>query len=446
MMRVLNAMRSVALAAALASLLLGFVIGRYSGARTARSAHDDAGADARNSREAFARPRAEMETRSALASVQVEQLSHIPPAELAEVFEHRDAREIAQLAQKFDSLPPNPQTYANLRPLFKTWAQFDERSAFKTAVAFTDLRTREIAIDTIAASASPDGAGRIAQLMREQPAGTFRDGIKEQLFDAALSNWSQTSPAAAAEFVVENPEFRELSGNKILRNWGWIEGPAAVAWLNEHPGRTDHTAPNELSEAMLGWLEKDPAAGSTYIVDHVNDGKMSECIYHAASALFYVDKIRALQWPEKLPAGEIRETAIREIASAYSDTDPKEAADWVVQLPSKTGVEALDRVMSTWTQKDSDAALAWINSGAGNRREDALVSFCAGISGKSPGKAIEAANLIVDPERRFQTIEAIVGNTSDSALEQVKVWIRSSLLSPEQKAQMLARIAGPETR
>lgn len=220
-MRVLNA-RSVALAAALASLLLGFVIGRYS-ARNAHSSHDYAGGDARNSREAFGHPRAEAEARSALASVRVEQLSHIPLSELAEVLEHRDAREIAQLAQKFDFLSPNPQTYANLRPFFKTWAQFDERSAFKTAVAFTDSTTREVAVETIAASASPEGAGRIAQLIREQPAGTFRDGIKEELFDSALVNWSQTNPPAAAEFIVENPELREMSGSKILRNWAGLK-------------------------------------------------------------------------------------------------------------------------------------------------------------------------------------------------------------------------------
>jgi hypothetical protein len=445
MMRVLNARRSVALAAALASLLLGFVLGRYS-ARNAQLAQDYPGADARNSREPFGHPRAEREARSALASVRVEQLSHIPPSELAEVLEHRDAHEIAQLAKKFDILPPNPETYANLRPLFKTWAQFDEGSAFKIAVAFTDSRTREVAIETIAASASPDGAGRTAQSIREQSAGTFRDGIKEQLLDTALSNWSQTNPAAAADFVVENPELREISGSKILRNWGWIEGPAAVAWLNEHPSGSDYAAPRELSEAMLGWLEKDPPAASTYILDHVDDGKMIECLHDAASALFYVDKPLALQWPEKLPAGEIRETAILEIAKAYSETDPKEAAEWVVRLPSKTGMEAIESVMSHWAQKDSDAALAWINSRAGNLREEALVSFCRSLPGKSAGKAIEAANLITDPARRVQTIEAVVANTSDSALEQVRGGIQSSLLSPEQKAQLLAKIAAPFTR
>jgi hypothetical protein len=433
----------VALTAVLVSLSVGFVIGRYS-ARNAHSANDYVGADARNSREAFGHPRAEAEARSALASVRVEQLSHIPLSELAEVLEHRDAREIAQLAQKFDLLPPNPATYANLRPFFKTWAQFDERSAFKTAVAFTDSRTREIAIETIAASASPDGAGRIAQLIREQPAGTFRDGIKEQLFEPALSNWSQTHPAAAAEFVAENPELREISGSTILRNWGWIEGLAAVAWLNEHPSGSDYAATNELTEAMLGWLEKDPTAASTYIVDHVDDGKMPECIRRTASALFDVDKTLALQWPEKLPAGEIRETAILEIAKEYAETDPKEAAEWVVRLPSH-GMVALESVVSKWTQKDSDAALAWINSSAGNLRDEALSSYCDSMSEKSPGKAIEAANLIVDPVRRVHTIEAVIGNT-DSALEQVRGWIQSSLLSPEQKAQLLAKKTASQTR
>lgn len=303
-----------------------------------------------------------------------------------------------------------------------------------------------MAIESIAASASPDGAGRIAQLIREQPAGTFRDGIKEQLLDAALSNWSQTNPAAAAEFIVENPELREIAGGKILRNWGWIEGPDAVAWLNEHPGGGDYAAARELSEAMLGWLEKDPAAASTYIVDHVDDGRMQECISDAASGLFQVDKLRALEWPEKLPAGEIREIAIRAIAREYSETDPKEAAEWVARLPGNTGLEAIESVILKWTQKDSDAALAWINTSAGNLRDEALAGFCRSISGESPGKALDAANLIVDPARRLHTIEAVVGNTLDSELEQVRGWIRSSLLSPEQKAQLLAKIAAPETR
>lgn len=344
----LNAGRCVALAIVVASLLVGFVIGRYS-AGNAPSADHYAGVDGRRSREARSRPAAEVEARPSLTNVRVEQLSHVPPAELAEVLQDRDPREIAQLAQKFDSLPPNPMTYANLRPFFKTWAQFDERSAFKAAVAFTDSRTQAVAIETIAASASPEGAGRIAQLIREQPAGTFRDGTEQQLLGTALSNWSQTNPPAAAEFVVQNPELRGIAGDKILRNWGWIEGPVAVTWLNEHPSASDYDASVELGEAMLGWIEKDPAAASTYIVEHADDGRWVRCISSAAFGLFYVDKSLALQWPEKLPAGGIQETAILEIAREYSRADPKGAAEWIQSssLSPEQKAQVLDMLAAT---------------------------------------------------------------------------------------------------
>lgn len=443
MLRVSNARRSVALAAAPVLLLLGFVIGRYS-ATDANSRHDQAAANARNSRETSEHLRWEAEDRPALASIRVEDLSHIPSSELAEVLEHRDAREIAQLAQKFDSLPPNPATYANLRPFFKTWAQFDEQSAFKAALTFADKRTQEIAIGAIAESASPEGAGRIAQLIRDQPAGTFRDGIKAELLDSAVENWSQKNPAPAAQFILENPELREMSGSKILRNWGWIEGPAAVGWLKEHPSGSDYAAFKEFPEAMLGWLEKDPAGASTYIIDHLDDPNIAQCVNQAASGLVYADKSLALQWPDKLPAGEIREIAIVAIAREYAETDPREAANWVVQLSGRTGIEALDGVIAKWAQKDLDAALGWINSSAGNLRDQALASFSQSVTGSASNKAIEAANLIFDPSLRFLTVEALVRNRSDSSSQQIAL-IQSSLLSREQKAQLLASVGKPET-
>ena len=431
--------------AALGFLLLGFVLGRFS-ASNVRPPHDLASAEARSTSKTSGHLRAEHEARSPLSSVRVEELSHIPPSELAEVLEHRDAREIALLAQKFDSLPPNPQTYANLRPLFKMWAQLDEKAAFKTAVAFTDQRTQEMAIDTIATSASPDGAGRIAQLIREQPAGTFRDGIKEQLLDPALVNWSQTDPAAAAEFIVENPELREISLTKILRNFGWIEGAAAIKWLNEHPSKNDYTGTSEWSEALLGWLEKTPTNASTYIVDHLDEGSIRESISSAATGLYYVDKSLALQWPGRLPAGDIRETAMTQIARAYSETDPKAAAAWVAGFPRDTGTDAFGVVMSKWTTTDADAALAWINSGAGNRRDEALAFYSHSLFPANPDKAIETANSIFDPALRIRTLETIIGNTPASAAERVKRWIASSLLSREQKAQLLARMEAAQAR
>ncbi|MBA3881265.1 MAG: hypothetical protein H0X73_00815 [Chthoniobacterales bacterium] len=62
-------------------------------------------------------------------------------------------------------------------------------------------------METIADSASPDGAGRIAKLLRQLPENALQSGV--------------------------------------LRNWGWIEGPVALAWLERHPNTAD---PSEFRE------------------------------------------------------------------------------------------------------------------------------------------------------------------------------------------------------
>lgn len=57
--------------------------------------------------------------RSSLLDVRVDQVSHVPISEIRDLLSNRDVSEIAELAHKFDALPPNPQTYSNLRPFFK---------------------------------------------------------------------------------------------------------------------------------------------------------------------------------------------------------------------------------------------------------------------------------------------------------------------------------------
>jgi hypothetical protein len=444
MLRLFNAKWVLPALIAIASLLIGFVSGRSWGPDRRANVQEDAAA--RKLRESSGNRPSGDERHPDLATIRVEELAHIPPSELAEVLEHCSPRELAQLAQRFNSFPPNPNTYANLKPFFKIWAQSDEQSAFKSAVALTDHRTQEMAIEAIVSSASPDGAGRIAQLMRDQPESTFREGVKEQLYDSALVNWSQTSPAAAAEFILENPALRETSASKVLRNFGWIEGPAAIKWLNDHPGTNDYTANTEWSEALLGWIEKDPRVASTYISDHLDEGKIRECISSAASGLFYCDKGLALQWPQELPAGDNRDAAILQIARVYADADPRGAAAWVVGFPEKTGIEGLNTVISQWTREDANAALEWINHSAGARRDEALALFCSSLSSANPDKAMETVNNIFDPALRIRTMEDIIRNVPASASGQTKRWIESSLLSREQKAYLLARIPEAQTR
>ncbi len=111
----------------------------------------------------------------------------------------RDPKELLELARKFDRYPPDPQTYANLRPFFKSWAQIDADAAFAGAKAIKDLLCREVATMEIAQAARPEGAGRVARLILGQPDGTYREQMRDKLLDTAIENWSQSNPFSAME-------------------------------------------------------------------------------------------------------------------------------------------------------------------------------------------------------------------------------------------------------
>ncbi len=124
---------------------LGFAIGRLTAPASGRSNSDAAEIGTTQSTSTLPEHRAVQAITEGLAQVRVDRLSHVPLSELHGFMLDRDPKELLELARKFDSYPPDPQTYANLRPFFKTWAQIDADAAFAGAKAIKDLLCREIA-------------------------------------------------------------------------------------------------------------------------------------------------------------------------------------------------------------------------------------------------------------------------------------------------------------
>ena len=101
-------------------------------------------------------------------------------------------------------------------PFFQAWTQADDRGAFQTALGLQDVRQRQVPIEAIAKSASPEGAGRITQLLLQTPENRLPAG--DQLLATAITNWNQTSPAEAAEVLLTDPMLRSDCGGEVLRN------------------------------------------------------------------------------------------------------------------------------------------------------------------------------------------------------------------------------------
>lgn len=49
------------------------------------------------------------------------------------------------------------------------------------------------------------------------------------------------NPAGAAEFLEAEQALLIRNAGKVLRNWGWSDPTAALAWLNQHPAADEDT-------------------------------------------------------------------------------------------------------------------------------------------------------------------------------------------------------------
>ncbi|CAN5615068.1 hypothetical protein BH18VER1_BH18VER1_15010 [soil metagenome] len=349
------------------------------------------------------------------------------------------AEELMEVARKFHSYLPDPQTYANLRPFYQTWAQIDPDAAFAGARAIPDLLCREIATEQVAQSARPEGAGRIAQLMLEQPEGTYRTELKDRLVDTAIGNWSQSNPAAAAQFLESRPELLARNVGNLVGNWGWIDPPAALAWFDQHAD----VGPERFSvfqELMTGWVQKAPVGAADYILDHIDEPRASVALGTVAFGLFYVDNNVAKDWVVKLPAGELRSGAAGEIASAWASDDPSAAAVWAATQPPEDAMQALTATAAAWARKDAHAMLQWTNTLPLDSRNQILRHAIISSSlSMTPESKLTVAGTISDSDLQREALTYVLNEWRESDPASAETWIRSR--SPAERAALSASLS-----
>ncbi|MES2439003.1 MAG: hypothetical protein V4584_08045 [Verrucomicrobiota bacterium] len=156
--------------------------------------------------------------------------------------------------------------------------------------------------------------------------------------------------------------------------------------------------------------------------------------------LVEIDPATAADFATALPAGPVREEALRRVSQAWASEDPAEAENWAAELPDESerqsaltdvcmriarsdaaqalgiaenhGIGAApgsvtENLVQQWAVQDFPAAAAWIKARpAGEKREQMVMRLALVQSATRPG---EAARLVVEeiPEGAVQT-EAVI--------------------------------------
>ena len=254
------------------------------------------------------------------------------------------------------------------------------------------------------ASSRPDQA---AAWVSTLPSGEFRADATRELAVA----WSASSPRRAAAWARQ--EFvagRTLAAAAVLSQWAATSPADAASWLQElgelPPPPGDPPAADLTAALIYSWSRTAPAD--------------------------------AAAWVAKISEGEIRNSAIVNLAAGWASNDPQGLASWLdTHVPSGEDARIAAYVTLThqWASTDPQAAGQWVGSlEQGEVRETMLAAYASTLAADDPAAALTWANRI-DPEaQRRETIVDIYDTWLDNDLPQAKRALADALPAMESKA------------
>lgn len=261
---------------------------------------------------------------------------------------------------------------------------------------------RELAIEAAVASiSSGDRRSLLAALAEDNSEAAA------ELRDAAVRNWAESDPAAAAAWLAtlpDGPAYRAAL-KQIATAWAHSDLPKATAWLKTLPPEARELAAMDVAyEAAAA----EPIAAMRIASPLPASRERDELLVFTASQWAVTDAATASAWAQKIPDAQLRLRLLGAVAVAMSaknpagaaaltgsaippgadqdrvavsvvqrwaQTAPQAAAEWVLRFPeSSVRYAAAQNLATVWALKDAAAADQWLNSLPAGRTRDAAAA------------------------------------------------------------------------
>ncbi|MFT5108596.1 MAG: hypothetical protein ACI9UA_004240, partial [Pseudoalteromonas tetraodonis] len=252
------------------------------------------------------------------------------------------------------------------------------------------------------AERDPKLAASIVAQMADDP---MRD---ERMYDL-MQIWVAKDPSQAAAWVVELPfgSMKNDATTELGIAWGALDPAAASQWVEENI--FTENAPAGAASLTSAWAQNDIEAATTWVASlDADTPARAEAIKALAFHLGGLDPQRGLAWLGRLKPGD-RNLIVVNFAAAWSDKDPRSAANWLRyqagDIDPRTRDQASLAVIHSWAADEKSAASAsnWIDGiPDGELKENAKATFAETHAETSPPEALPWARDIRDLERRLE--------------------------------------------
>ena len=432
------------------ALALGAVGGFISGKNTAgRDSSESAAAESAIRMRSAGRENpggAENASRRASRKMRAEDISRIPGASnrmeaLMQYYADLGPDELEDAARKLDGLPMNERIMASFL-LFSRWAEVDPTAAmaFSNTMGFAGGFVRPTILQAWASGDPQNAAKYYAENPREfAMMGMFGRGGRGPMggqggASIIASEWARQDPDAAMAWAGSLGAEKDEAMSAVIGEVAKDDPQKAAGMIATMDG--DKGEAYRIVAEQFGGKDFDEAAAwvRTLPADEQNDA-----LGAAIRGLSNVDPDAAAVEVAKMEDGGAKNRAVREVVEDLARIDPASAGEFL-KTQNDEGVlrDGMRELMSSWVNRDANAALAYANSfGAGSVRDNALQSFVWTNNSSNPSELVKVAETIEDEGDRERTVGVAVSKwlrEDEAAAKEYAA--QSSALSDEAKERI----------
>jgi len=243
-----------------------------------------------------------------------------------------------------------------------------------------------------------------------------------------LAAWARQAPLAAltyAQALPANDKWQEPSVLGAISGWAETDPVAARQWIDSlSSGRLQQRAYSTLMQALA---QENPDSALTLLQSGSIPGSQSMHAYSIFGTWAERDPVTAAQRAISLPPGDLRNNALRIVASRWADADIESALTWASEQPaSGQQNEILGEILQTWFQQDSNSATEWLlHQPAGPQRDRIIERSSYAAMNEDPATALRLVALMSTPRSQDSLLNRITSNWARSDPASAQKWIEA---------------------
>jgi hypothetical protein len=254
---------------------------------------------------------------------------------------------------------------------------------------------------------------------------------------AVLARQKATAASVTESGLTLSPAFRTNLTDALLINdtrlrWQALKRLGLLPSADDFRRRadllgSDWPAINEINQMLPAWLEADPCSAADWAMGLPAGQKKDQAVANIASQWARLDAAAVLQWMQVLPAGKTRDQVAGQYIFVAAGSKPQEAAGWALQIgDDNLRQNAVRSVASAWARQDPARASVWVDSlPAGLMRDQARQAGFYQLIQDKQELALEWYERIQDESFRQSMVPTVISYLARTDAGRAAAWLET---------------------